>query len=72
MLRTAGIGNVTRDGTSLSIPVERVYAWGWSTGVEAAVSDRWRLRADYRRFFTDTVTVTVPGEFGPTPVTVTS
>jgi outer membrane immunogenic protein len=67
---TAGIGNVTRDGTSLSIPVERVYAWGWSTGVEAAVTDRWRLRADYRRFFTDTVTVTVPGDLGPTPVTV--
>jgi outer membrane immunogenic protein len=67
---TAGIGNVTRDGTSLSIPVERVFAWGWSTGVEAAVSDRWRLRADYRRFFTDTITVTVPGDLGPTPVTV--
>ncbi len=66
---TAGIGNVTRDGTSLSVPVERVYAFGWSTGIEAAITDRWRLRADYRRFFTDTVTLIVPGD-APTPVTV--
>jgi outer membrane immunogenic protein len=67
---TAGIGNVTRNGTSLSVPVERVHAWGWTTGIEAALTDRWRLRADYRRFFTDTIDLTVPGDLGPTPVTV--
>jgi outer membrane immunogenic protein len=67
---TAGIGNITHTGISLPIPVERVYAWGWSTGLEAAVTDRWRLRADYRRFFTDTVDLTVPSGGVATPTTV--
>jgi outer membrane immunogenic protein len=69
-LGTAGIENVTRNGTSLSIPIERVHAFGWGTGIEAAITDRWRLRADYRRFFSDTVNLTVPGDGGPTPTTV--
>jgi opacity protein-like surface antigen len=52
---TGGIETVTRDGTSLSIPIQRVHALGLGMGVEAAISDRWRLRADYQYYWTKTL-----------------
>jgi outer membrane immunogenic protein len=56
---TAGIETITRDGTSLWIPIQRVHALGVGTGVEAAISDRWRLRADYQYYWTNTLHITV-------------
>ncbi len=55
---TAGIENVSHSG--LTVPVERVHAFGYGTGIEAAVSDRWRLRADYQRYWSTTVDITLP------------
>jgi len=62
---TAGIKNVTHSG--FTVPVERVHAFGYGTGIEAAVTDRWRLRADYQRYWSNTVDITLPG---PIPATV--
>jgi outer membrane immunogenic protein len=56
---TAGIKNVTHSG--LNIPIERVHGFGYGTGIEAAVSDRWRLRADYQYYWTKTIDLTLPG-----------
>jgi outer membrane immunogenic protein len=63
---TSSIKNVTFSGTSASIPIERINALGVGTGVEAAVTDRWRLRADYTYVFTDTIDVVVPGNVAAT------
>ena len=67
---TAGIKNFTRSGTTLSIPIERVHALGWGTGVEAAITDRWRVRADYQRYYADTIHLNLPGGPAPIPATV--
>jgi outer membrane immunogenic protein len=66
---TAGVKNITHSGTSLSIPIERIHGFGYGTGIEAAVSDRWRLRADYQFYWTNKVDIIVPGD-SPTPTTV--
>ena len=68
---TAGIKNFTRNGASFSIPIERVHAFGWGTGIEAAVTDRWRLRADYQYYWADTVDLLLPGDGGGPPVPAT-
>lgn len=68
---TGGIETITRDGTSFAIPVQRVHALGVGSGVEAAISDRWRVRADYQYYWTNTLHITVPGE-GPANVKTTA
>ena len=65
---TSGIKDVTHSG--FTVPVERVHAWGYGTGIEAAVSDRWRVRADYQRYWTNTIDVTLPTAGTPAPATV--
>ena len=52
------------------IPIERVHALSVGSGVEAAITDRWRLRADYQRYFTDTINVLIPSGGAPLPATV--
>jgi outer membrane immunogenic protein len=63
---TAGVDNVTRREGSFSIHIERVHAFGWGTGLEAAVSDRWRLRADYQYYVTNKLNLFFPFEGGIT------
>jgi outer membrane immunogenic protein len=63
---TSTIKSITQGGTTISVP--RFNAIGIGSGVEAAVTDRWRLRADYTYFFSDSVDVAVPG-IG-TPITL--
>jgi outer membrane immunogenic protein len=63
---TASVKNVTRGGTSLSVPIERIHGIGYGTGIEAAVSDRWRLRADYQFYWANKVDIFVLGD----PMTV--
>ncbi|MBX9778159.1 MAG: outer membrane beta-barrel protein [Xanthobacteraceae bacterium] len=65
---TAGIKNLTHSG--FTVPIERVHAWGYGTGIEAAVSDRWRVRADYQYYWTNTIDVTIPTFITPSPATV--
>ena len=67
---TSGIKDLTRPELFGSIPIERVHALSVGSGVEAAITDRWRLRADYQRYFTDTINVVVPGGGAPLPLTV--
>jgi outer membrane immunogenic protein len=67
---TSGIKDLTRPELFGSIPIERVHALSVGSGVEAAITDRWRLRADYQRYFTDTINVVVPGGAAPLPLTV--
>jgi len=66
---TAGIQPVRLNGSLVTDEIDRVHAFGWGTGVEAAVTDRWRVRADYQSFITRSVSFTVPGE-DPTVVSV--
>jgi outer membrane immunogenic protein len=66
---TAGIQAVTKAGQPWTIPIERVHALVVGSGVEAAITDRWRLRADYQRFFSDTVNFSLPGGAAPIPAT---
>ena len=67
---TSGIKDLTRPELFGPIPIERVHALSVGSGVEAAITDRWRLRADYQRYFTDTINVVVPGGAAPLPLTV--
>jgi outer membrane immunogenic protein len=62
---TSGIKDLTRPELFGAIPIERVHALSVGSGVEAAITDRWRLRADYQRYFTDTITVALPGGGAP-------
>jgi outer membrane immunogenic protein len=48
---TAGIKDLKLDG--VSIPIERANALTLGTGVEAALSERWHVRADYIYFITN-------------------
>ena len=57
---TSGIDDLTRPELFAPIPIERVHALSVGSGVEAAITDRWRLRADYQRYFTDTINVVLP------------
>lgn len=63
---TAGIGNITHPQLGGTIPVERVHAIGYGTGIEAAITDAWRLRADYQFYWTNNVDIVLPG----IPVTI--
>jgi outer membrane immunogenic protein len=56
---TSSIKSITEGGTTISIP--RFHAIGVGSGVEAAVTERWRLRADYVYFFSDSVDIVLPG-----------
>ena len=67
---TSGIKDLTRPELFAPIPIERVHALSVGSGVEAAITDRWRLRADYQRYFTDTINVSLPGGAAPLPATV--
>jgi outer membrane immunogenic protein len=67
---TSGIKDLTRPELLAPIPIERVHALSVGSGVEAAITDRWRLRADYQRYFTDTINVLVPTGGAPLPATV--
>jgi outer membrane immunogenic protein len=67
---TSGIKDLTRPELFGAIPIERVHALSVGSGVEAAITDRWRLRADYQRYFTDTINVVVPGGAAPLPLNV--
>ena len=67
---TSGIKDLTRPELFAPIPIERVHALSVGSGVEAAITDRWRLRADYQRYFTDTINVVLPGGAAPLPATV--
>jgi len=63
---TSGIKDLTRPELGLApIPIQRVHALSVGSGVEAAITDRWRLRADYQRYFTDSITVSLPGGAAP-------
>jgi opacity protein-like surface antigen len=62
---TSGIKDLTRPELFTPIPIERVHALSVGSGVEAAITDRWRLRADYQRYFTDSITVALPGGAAP-------
>jgi outer membrane immunogenic protein len=59
---TAGIEPVKLNGAVVTTHIDRVHAFGWGTGLEAAVTERWRVRADYQYFITRSVSFTVPGE----------
>jgi outer membrane immunogenic protein len=48
---TAGIEDLKLDG--VPIPIERANALTLGTGMEAALSERWHVRADYIYFITD-------------------
>ena len=67
---TSGIKDLTRPELFAPIPIERVHALSVGSGVEAAITDRWRLRADYQRYFTDTMNVLLPYFGAPLPATV--
>lgn len=66
---TSTIKSITSGGTTISIP--RFNAIGIGSGVEAAVSDRWRLRADYTYFFSDSVDLVLPGVSTPVSLKAT-
>jgi outer membrane immunogenic protein len=63
---TAGIKDVTHPALGTSIPIERVHALGIGTGVEAAITDRWRLRADYQYYVSNTIDIVLPGNLQTT------
>jgi len=65
---TAGIEPVKLNGAQVTDHIDRVHAFGLGTGIEAAVTDRWRVRADYQYFITQSITFTVPGD-ATTPAT---
>lgn len=65
---TAGVKTITRSGTTISIPIERVHALGLGTGIEAAITDRWRVRADYQYYWAGTIDILLPGDGGGPPV----
>ena len=67
---TSGIKDLTRPELFAPIAIERVHALSVGSGVEAAITDRWRLRADYQRYFTDTINVLLPYFGAPLPATV--
>lgn len=58
---TAGIKDFTRNNLGIVIPIERIHALGVGSGVEAALTDRWRLRADYQYYVTNTIDIVLPG-----------
>jgi outer membrane immunogenic protein len=59
---TAGVQPVTLNGSQVTTHIDRVQAFGWGTGIEAAITDRWRVRADYQYFITQSINFTVPGD----------
>jgi outer membrane immunogenic protein len=65
---TAGVKDFTFNNAGLAIlvPIERIHALGVGGGVEAALTDRWRLRADYQYYVTNTIDVVLPGNLATT------
>jgi outer membrane immunogenic protein len=56
---TAGVKDLNVQGVSFSI--ERAQALTLGTGIEAAVSERWRVRADYIYFITNRLDISFTG-----------
>jgi outer membrane immunogenic protein len=66
---TSGFKDFTQQQLLVTVPIERVHALSLGSGVEAALTDRWRLRADYQRYFSNTVHLNLPGGAAPIPAT---
>ena len=56
---TAGISDLKVEG--ISLPIERAHALTLGTGIEAALSEHWHLRADYIYFITNSLQIDANG-----------
>jgi outer membrane immunogenic protein len=45
---------------AISIPIQRVDAFGWGTGIEAAVSEHWHARVDFNQWIGSSINVALP------------
>jgi outer membrane immunogenic protein len=57
---TAGIRPINLSGSFVGDLVDRINGFGWGAGIEAALTERWRARADFQSFVTESVSFTLP------------